>query len=162
MGGLKKSSVLTSNIRCGLPQWCVKVDRPHLWTWTCACISFWVESRSKTENVRFQRDTWEFTGTCFYFWVLRWSVTCTLLRQHLLSNMVVMCLCCSFVAWNLPCATCKIDIFHVSPFFNLIQHSATLPKMWWSSDNKRDLWFPSSLILACCLGRPFLWFSALF
>ena len=81
------------------------------------------------------------------------------MRKHLLSNRVAVCFYCSFVAKSFTCAICKIDSFNLSPFFNLIQPGDLAKDVEWSSDNKRDLWFPSLRLWYPCL---FVWAAVFF
>ena len=83
----------------------------------------------------------------------------SLVRKHLLSNRVAVCLYCSFVAWSFTCAICKIDSFNLSLFFDLIQHPATFPKMWngpATTSGISGFLLCVFDILACLFGRPFL------
>ena len=84
------------------------------------------------------------------------------MRKRLLSNRLAVCLNCSFVAWSFTCAICKIDSFNLSPFFNLIQHPATLPKMWngpATTSGISGFLLCVFDILACLFGRPFFFDS---
>ena len=140
-----------------------EVGRPYLWTY--ACIAFWVELRSKTENIRFQRDTWEFTGACFF---LRANAKCNL---HLWWENT-----CWATGW--PCvsiAALWLKVLHVQyvklilliyRLFSIWSNPATLPKMWngpATTSGISGFLLCVFDILACLFGRPFFFrFSALF
>ena len=153
------------------------MGRQYLWTY--ACIAFWVELRSKTENIRFQRDTWEFTGAWFYF--LRANAKCNL---HLWWENT-----CWATGW--PCvsiAALWLEVLHVQyvklilliyRLFSIWSNPATLPKMWngpattsgisgfllcvfdWAQNSTKKIWSKSlkqtnadikdaEIDLACC------------
>ena len=132
-----------------------EVGRPYLWTY--ACIAFWVELRSKTENIRFQRDTWEFTGACFF---LRANAKCNL---HLWWENT-----CWATGW--PCvsiAALWLKVLHVQyvklilliyRLFSIWSNPATLPKMWngpATTSGISGFLLCVFDILACLFGRPF-------
>ena len=134
----------------------MEVGRPYLWTY--ACIAFWVELRSKTENIRFQRDTWEFTGAWFYF--LRANAKCNL---HLWWENT-----CWATGW--PCvsiAALWLEVLHVQyvklilliyRLFSIWSNPATLPKMWngpATTSGISGFLLCVFDILACLFGRPF-------
>ena len=131
--------------------------------WTYACIAFWVELRSKTENIRFQRDTWEFTGAWFYF--LRANAKCNL---HLWWENT-----CWATGW--PCvsiAALWLEVLHVQyvklilliyRLFSIWSNPATLPKMWngpATTSGISGFLLCVFDILACLFGRPFFFFDS--